>query len=110
MFVRSSKKIESKLKFEIALLGAHLNELIEFHKKNNIEIPKKIIIEVCLDNRYIESVAKIIAIRSVINKIIQVHQLDVIIQIEVSVDKMIFKEKKIDFRLMSITNIAMCSL
>ena len=104
------KKLNQNSSFEIALLGAHLNELIEFHKKNNIEIPKKIIIEVSLDNRYIESVAKIIAIRSVINKIIQVHQLDVIIQIEVSVDKMIFKEKKIDFRLMSITNIAMCSL
>ena len=86
------KKLNQNSSFEIALLGAHLNELIEFHK-NNIEIPKKIIIEVCLDNRYIESVAKIIAIRSVINKIIQVHQLDVIIQIEVSVDKMIFKEK-----------------
>jgi hypothetical protein len=30
---------------EIALTGAHLNECIEIHKKNNIEIPKKIFIK-----------------------------------------------------------------
>ncbi len=96
--------------FEIAVLGAYLNELIELNHKNNIKIPNKIIIETSLNNNYIESIAKIISIRSIVSQIVQVHQLDVIIQIETSVNSHLLKEKDFDFRLMSITNMAMTSL
>ena len=40
---------------EIALTGSYLNEIIEIHKKNNIEIPKKIILKSFLDNSFLEN-------------------------------------------------------
>ena len=84
--------------------------MIELNHKHNIKIPNKIIIETSLNNNYIESIAKIISIRSIVSQIVQVHQLDVIIQIETSVNSHLFKEKDFDFRLMSITNMVMTSL
>ena len=94
---------------EIALTGAHLNEIIEIHKKNNIEIPKKIIIKSFLDNSFLENISKLKAIKSVINQVLKIHSIKSNLIIETSVNPQILKDKSEDFRILSITSTSMSS-
>ena len=95
---------------EIAVTAAHLNEIIEFHKSNKIEIPPRFIISIAINNSYLESVSKIIAIRTLIHRISNAHQLNINIEIETVISPKILQNKEFDFRLMSITCICMASL
>ena len=94
---------------EIALTGAYLNEIIEIHKKNNIEIPKKIIIKFFLDNSFLESISKLKAIKSIINQVLKIHSIKANVIIETSVNPQILKDQSEDFRILSISSIAMSS-
>ena len=94
---------------EIALTGAYLNEIIEIHKKNNIEIPKKIILKSFLDNSFLENISKLKAIKSIINQILKIHSIKANVIIETSVNTQILKDKSEDFRILSITSTAMSS-
>ena len=94
---------------EIALTGAYLNEIIEIHKKNNIEIPKKIIIKFFLDNSFLESISKLKAIKSIINQVLKIHSIKANVIIETSVNPQILKDQSEDFRFLSISSIAMSS-
>lgn len=94
---------------EIALTGAYLNEIIEIHKKNNIEIPKKIILKSFLDNSFLENISKLKAIKSIINQILKIHSIKANVIIETSVNTQILKDQSEDFRILSITSTAMSS-
>ena len=94
---------------EIALTGLCLNEIIEIHKKNNIEIPKKIIIKSFLDNSFLENISKLKALKSVINQVLKIHSIKSNLIIETSVNPQILKDKSEDFRILSITSTAMSS-
>ena len=94
---------------EIALTGANLNEIIEIHKKNNIEIPKKIIVKSLLDNSFLENISKLKAIKSIINQVLKIHGLVAKVIIETCVKPEILKNKSEDFRILSITSAAMSS-
>ena len=94
---------------EIALTGLCLNEIIEIHKKNNIEIPKKIIIKSFLDNSFLENISKLKAIKSVINQVLKIHSIKSNLIIETSVNPQILKDKSEDFRILSITSTSMSS-
>ena len=94
---------------EIALTGAYLNEIIEIHKKNNIEIPKKIIIKSFLDNSFLENISKLKAIKSVINQVLKIHGIKANVIIETSVNPQILKDQSEDFRILTITSTAMSS-
>ena len=94
---------------EIALTGSHLNEIIEIHKKNNIEIPKQIIIKSLLDNSFLENISKIKAIKSVINQVLKIHNIKAKVLIETCVNSQILKDQSEDFRILTITSTAMSS-
>ena len=94
---------------EIALTGSYLNEIIEIHKKNNIEIPKKIILKSFLDNSFLENISKLKAIKSIINQILKIHSIKANVIIETSVNTQILKDQSEDFRILSITSTAMSS-
>ena len=94
---------------EIALTGTYLNEIIEIHKKNNIEIPKKIILKSFLDNSFLENISKLKAIKSIINQILKIHSIKANVIIETSVNTQILKDQSEDFRILSITSTAMSS-
>jgi methylmalonyl-CoA mutase len=94
---------------EIALTGAHLNECIEIHKKNNIEIPKKIFIKSFLDNSFLENISKLKAIKSVMNQVLKIHRIKANLIIETSLNPQILKDQSEDFRILSITSTAMSS-
>ena len=94
---------------EIALTGLCLNEIIEIHKKNNIEIPKKIILKSFLDNSFLENISKLKAIKSVINQVLRIHGIKSNVIIETSVNPQILKDQSEDFRILSITSTAMSS-
>ena len=94
---------------EIALTGLCLNEIIEIHKKNNIEIPKKIILKSFLDNSFLENISKLKAIKSIINQILKIHSIKANVIIETSVNTQILKDQSEDFRILSITSTAMSS-
>ncbi len=94
---------------EIALTGAYLNEIIEIHKKNNIEIPKKIILKSFLDNSFLENISKLKAIKSIINQVLKIHSIKANVIIETSVNPQILKDQSEYFRILSITSTAMSS-
>ena len=94
---------------EIALTGSHLNEIIEIHKKNNIKIPKQIIIKSFLDNSFLENISKIKAIKSIINQVLKIHKIKAKVIIETSVNPQILKDQNEDFRILTITSTAMSS-
>ena len=94
---------------EIALTGSHLNEIIEIHKKNNIEIPKQIIIKSLLNNSFLENISKIKAIKSVINQVLKIHNIKAKVLIETCVNSQILKDQSEDFRILTITSTAMSS-
>ena len=94
---------------EIALTGAYLNEIIEIHKKNNIEIPKKIILKSFLDNSFLENISKLKAIKSIINQVLKIHSIKANVIIETSVNPQILKDHSEYFRILSITSTAMSS-
>ena len=94
---------------EIALTGAHLNEIIEIHKKNDLKIPKKIIVKSFLDNSFLENISKLKAIKSVINQVLKIHRIKAKVIIETSVNPQILKDQSEDFRILSITSTAMSS-
>ena len=94
---------------EIALTGVYLNEIIEIHKKNNIEIPKKIIIKSFLDNSFLENISKLKAIKSVINQVLKIHGIKANVIIETSVNPQILKDQSEDFRILTISSTAMSS-
>ena len=94
---------------EIALTGLCLNEIIEIHKKNKIEIPKKIILKSFLDNSFLENISKLKAIKSVINQVLRIHGIKSNVIIETSVNPQILKDQSEDFRILSITSTAMSS-
>ena len=91
------------------LIGSHLNEIIEIHKKNNIEIPKQIIIKSLLDNSFLENISKIKAIKSVINQVLKIHNIKAKVLIETCVNSQILKNQSEDFRILTITSTAMSS-
>ena len=95
---------------DISLIAAQLNELIEIHKKNSLEIPKKVIISTLLNNSFLENISKIKAIRSIVNRILNVHELKVEIIIETSINPMIILNKELDFRILSITSSIMSAI
>ena len=95
---------------DISLIAAQLNELIEIHKKNSLEIPKKVIISTLLNNSFLENISKIKAIRSIINQILNVHELNANIIIETSINPMIILNKELDFRILSITSSIMSAI
>ena len=95
---------------EIAFLAAHFNEIIEYHKTNNIDIPEKVMIQTFLGNSFLESISKIIAIRCIINQIIKTHGLKMDIFIETSPNPEILKQKEFDFRLIAISSTVLSSL
>ena len=94
---------------EIAFTGAHLNEIIEIHKKHNIEIPKKIIVKSLLDNGFLENISKLKAIKSIINQVLRIHSIESKVTIETCVKPEILKNQSEDFRILSITSAAMSS-
>ncbi|MDG1689244.1 MAG: methylmalonyl-CoA mutase family protein [Flavobacteriales bacterium] len=94
---------------EIALTGAYLNEIIEIHKKNNIEIPKKIILKSFLDNSFLENISKLKAVKSIINQVLKIHSIKANVIVETSLNPEILKDKSEDFRILSITSTAMSS-
>ena len=94
---------------EIGLTGSHLNEIIEIHKKNNIKIPKQIIIKSLLDNSFLENISKIKAIKSVINQVLKIHNIKAKVLIETCVNSQILKDQSEDFRILTITSTAMSS-
>ena len=94
---------------EIALTGSYLNEIIEIHKKNNIEIPKKIILKSFLDNSFLENISKLKAIKSIINQVLKIHSIKANVIIETSVNPQILKDQSEDFRILSISSTAMSS-
>ena len=94
---------------EIALTGSYLNEIIEIHKKNNIEIPKKIILKSFLDNSFLENISKLRAIKSIINQVLKIHSIKANVIIETSVNPQILKDQSEDFRILSITSTGMSS-
>ena len=94
---------------EIALTGAYLNEIIEIHKKNNIEIPKKIILKSFLDNSFLENISKLRAVKSIINQVLKIHSIKANVIVETSLNPEILKDKSEDFRILSITSTAMSS-
>ena len=94
---------------EIALTGSYLNEIIEIHKKINIEIPKKIILKSFLDNSFLENISKLRAIKSIINQVLKIHSIKANVIIETSVNPQILKDQSEDFRILSITSTAMSS-
>jgi len=94
---------------EIALTGSYLNEIIEIHKKNNIEIPKKIILKSFLDNSFLENISKLKAIKSIINQVLKIQSIKANVIIETSVNTQILKDQSEDFRILSITSTAMSS-
>jgi methylmalonyl-CoA mutase len=94
---------------EIAITASSLNEIIEIHKKNNIEIPKKIILKSFLDNSFLENISKLKAIKSVINQVLRIHGIKSNVIIETSVNPQILKDQSEDFRILSITSTAMSS-
>ena len=94
---------------EIALTGSHLNEIIEIHKKNNIKIPKQIIIKSLLNNSFLENISKIKAIKSVINQVLKIHNIKAKVLIETCVNSQILKDQSEDFRILTITSTAMSS-
>ena len=94
---------------EIALTGSHLNEIIEIHKKNNIKIPKQIIIKSFLDNSFLENISKIKAIKSIINQVLKIHKIKAKVIIENSVNPQILKDQNEDFKILTITSTAMSS-
>lgn len=95
---------------DISLIAAQLNELIEIHKKNSLEIPKKVIISTLLNNSFLENISKIKVIRSIINQILNVHELKIKIIIETSINPMIILNKELDFRILSITSSVMSAI
>ena len=95
---------------DISLIAAQLNELIEIHKKNSLEIPKKVIISTLLNNSFLENISKIKVIRSIINQILNVHELNAKIIIETSINPMIILNKELDFRILSITSSIMSAI
>lgn len=94
---------------EIALTGSYLNEIIEIHKKNNIEIPKKIILKSFLDNSFLENISKLKAIKSILNQVLKIQSIKANVIIETSVNTQILKDQSEDFRILSITSTAMSS-
>ena len=94
---------------EIALTGSYLNEIIEIHKKNNIKIPKKIILKSFLDNSFLENISKLKAIKSIINQVLKIHSIKANVIIETSVNPQILKDQSEDFRILSISSTAMSS-
>ena len=94
---------------EIALTGSYLNEIIEIHKKINIEIPKKIILKSFLDNSFLENISKLRAIKSIINQVLKIHSIKANVIIETSVNPEILKDQSEDFRILSITSTGMSS-
>lgn len=103
-------KIFNDFSNEIAFLAAHFNEIIEYHKTNNIDIPEKVMIQTFLGNSFLESISKIIAIRCIINQIIKTHRLKMDIFIETSPNPEILKQKEFDFRLIAISSTVLSSL
>ena len=95
---------------DISLIAAQLNELIEIHKKNSLEIPKKVIISTLLNNSFLENISKIKVIRSIINRILNIHELKAKIIIETSINPMIILNKELDFRILSITSSVMSAI
>ena len=93
----------------IPLGGAYLNEIIEIHKKNNIEIPKKIILKSFLDNSFLENISKLKAVKSIINQVLKIHSIKANVIVETSLNPEILKDKSEDFRILSITSTAMSS-
>ena len=94
---------------EIALTGSYLNEIIEIHKKNNIKIPKKIILKSFLDNSFLENISKLKAFKSIINQVLKIHSIKANVIIETSVNPQILKDQSEDFRILSISSTAMSS-
>ena len=94
---------------EIALTGSYLNEIIEIHKKNNIKIPKKIILKSLLDNSFLENISKLKAFKSIINQVLKIHSIKANVIIETSVNPQILKDQSEDFRILSISSTAMSS-
>lgn len=95
---------------DISLIAAQLNELVEIHKKNSLEIPKKVIISTLLNNSFLENISKIKVIRSIINQILNVHELKAKIIIETSINPMTIVNKELDFRILSITSSIMSAI
>ena len=95
---------------DISLIAAQLNELVEVHKKNSLEIPKKVIISTLLNNSFLENISKIKVIRSIINQILNVHELKAKIIIETSINPMTIVNKELDFRILSITSSIMSAI
>lgn len=95
---------------DISLIAAQLNELVEIHKKNSLEIPKKVIISTLLNNSFLENISKIKVIRSIINQILNVHELNAKIIIETAINPMTIVNKELDFRILSITSSIMSAI
>jgi methylmalonyl-CoA mutase N-terminal domain/subunit len=95
---------------DISLIAAQLNELVEIHKKNSLEIPKKVIISTLLNNSFLENISKIKVIRSIINQILNVHELNTKIIIETAINPMTIVNKELDFRILSITSSIMSAI
>jgi hypothetical protein len=95
---------------DISLIAAQLNELVEIHKKNSLEIPEKVIISTLLNNSFLENISKIKVIRSIINQILNVHELKAKIIIETSINPMTIVNKELDFRILSITSSIMSAI
>ena len=95
---------------DISLIAAQLNELVEIHKKNSLEIPKKDIISTLLNNIFLENISKIKVIRSIINQILNVHELNAKIIIETAINPMTIVNKELDFRILSITSSIMSAI
>tara|TARA_Y100000385_G_C13021992_1_gene606618 strand:- start:99 stop:1226 length:1128 start_codon:yes stop_codon:yes gene_type:complete len=95
---------------EIAFLVSHFNEIIEYHISNQLDIPKKVMIQTLIGNSFLESISKIKAIRFIINQIIKTHNLKMEVYIETSPNPEILKQKELDFRIMTLTSTALSSL
>ena len=91
---------------EIAFLVSHFNEIIECHISNQLDIPKKVMIQTLIGNSFLESISKIKAIRFIIDQIIKTHNLKMEVYIETSPNPEILKQKELDFRIMTLTSTA----
>ena len=95
---------------EIAFMAAHLNETIEFYKELNLELPGEVIVRLGLSSSLLENLAKLRALKAIINQVIKTQNVNASIKLECSYDSTLISPTEKEHNLLRYTTACMAAI